>query len=272
MATSEKSARDNWNAGLYDNKFAFIWKYGSNLIDLLNPQPGETVLDIGCGTGHLTHAIAERGANVIGTDFSPAMIEQARANYPDIRFEVADASDFTLDVPVDAIFSNAVFHWVRDQEGTAACLARALKPGGRLVAEFGGKRNVGQIIAAAIEAMREAGYPDGAERNPWYYPSIAEHAMLLERHGLETTSAVLFDRPTLLDGGAAGLSLWLEMFGDSFFAGIPEATRQQIVGAVEQRLRPALFHDGSWHADYRRLRIVARRSASGGRYSHAMPR
>jgi trans-aconitate 2-methyltransferase len=223
------------------------------------------VLDIGCGTGHLTRAIAERGANVIGTDFSPAMIERARANYPDIRFEVADASNFTLAEPVDAIFSNAVFHWVHDQEGAAACLARALKPGGRFVAEFGGKRNVGQIIAAAIDAMREAGYPDGAERNPWYYPSIAEHATLLERHGLETTSAVLFDRPTLLDGGAAGLSLWLEMFGDSFFAGIPEATRQRIVAIIEARLRPALFRDGSWYADYRRLRLVARRDVSSGR-------
>lgn len=265
MATSDEAARDSWNAGLYDNKFAFIWEYGSNLIDLLDPQPGETILDIGCGTGHLTHTIAERGANVIGTDFSPAMIEQARANYPDIRFEVADASDFTLDEPVDAIFSNAVFHWVRDQEGAAACVARALKPGGRFVAEFGGKRNVGQIIAAAIDAMREAGYPDGAARNPWYYPSIAEHTTLLERHGLETTSAVLFDRPTLLDGGDVGLALWLEMFGDSFFANIPETDRQQIVASMEQRLRPALFRDGSWYADYRRLRLVVRRPSQAGR-------
>lgn len=265
MATREESTHDSWNAGLYDNKFAFIWEYGSNLIDLLDPQPGETVLDIGCGTGHLTHAIAERGANVIGHDFSPAMIEQARVNYPDIRFEVADASDFALAEPVDAIFSNAVFHWVRDQEGVAACMARALKPGGRFVAEFGGKRNVGQIIAAAIDAMRAAGYPDGAARNPWYYPSIAEHAALLERHGLETISAVLFDRPTLLDGGEAGLALWLEMFGDSFFAGIPETTRKAIVTSIEEQLRPALFRDGSWYADYRRLRLVARRVTAGGR-------
>jgi len=261
MATNNEAAtQDSWNAGLYDNKFAFIWEYGSNLIDLLNPQPGETILDLGCGTGHLAHAIAERGARVIGSDFSAAMVEQARANYPDIRFDVADASDFALDEPVDAIFSNAVFHWVRDQEGAAECLAHALKPGGRLVAEFGGKGNVGQIIAATIAAMLAAGYAHAAELNPWYYPSIAEHATLLERHGLETTSAVLFDRPTLLEG-EAGLSLWLEMFGDSFFANIPSETRQRIVADIELRLRPSLFHDGSWHADYRRLRIVARKVA-----------
>lgn len=253
----EQAQQDIWNAGLYDHSFSFIWQYGSNLIDLLDPQPGEYILDIGCGTGHLTRAIADRGARVLGTDFSAAMIEQARANYPDLRFEVADASDFTLDEPVDTIFSNAVFHWVRDQDGAAACIQRALKPGGRLVAEFGGKGNVGQIIAATIEATNDAGYPNAAARNPWYYPSIAEHATLLERHGLETTSAVLFDRPTQLDGGEAGLGLWLEMFGDSFFAGLPSETRQHIVSRVEQRLRPTLFRDGSWHADYRRLRIVA---------------
>ena len=207
MATNdEATTQDSWNAGLYDNKFSFIWEYGSSLIDLLDPKPGEYVLDIGCGTGHLTHAIAERGARVIGNDFSAAMIEQARANYPDLRFEVADASDFELDEPVDAIFSNAVFHWVRDQEGAAACILRALKPGGRFVAEFGGKGNVGQIIAATISAMHDAGYANAAERTPWYYPSIAQHATLLERHGLETISAILFDRPTLLDGGEAGLS------------------------------------------------------------------
>jgi trans-aconitate methyltransferase len=258
MATNdEATTQDSWNAGLYDNKFSFIWEYGSSLIDLLDPKPGEYVLDIGCGTGHLTRAIAERGARVIGNDFSAAMIEQARANYPDLRFEVADASNFELDEPVDAIFSNAVFHWVRDQEGAAACILRALKPGGRFVAEFGGKGNVGQIIAATISAMHDAGYANAAERTPWYYPSIAQHATLLERHGLETISAVLFDRPTLLDGGKAGLSLWLEMFGDSFFANIPPETRRQIVADIEQRLHPALFRDGSWYADYRRLRIVA---------------
>ena len=265
VTNDEIAAHDSWNAGLYDNKFSFIWEYGSNLIDLLDPQPGEYVLDIGCGTGHLTRAIADRGARVIGTDFSAAMIEQARVNYPDLRFEVADASAFTLDEPVDAIFSNAVFHWVRDQEGAAACIQRALKPGGRLVVEFGGKGNVGKVIAATIGAMRDAGFPDAAARNPWYYPSIAEHATLLQRHGLETTSAVLFSRPTLLDGGEAGLRLWLEMFGDSFFAAIPIETREQIVAAIEEQLRPELFHDGSWHADYRRLRIVAIRPVSGGR-------
>ena len=265
VTNDEPTTQDSWNAGLYDNKFSFIWEYGSNLIDLLDPQPGESVLDIGCGTGHLTRAIAERGARVIGTDHSAAMIEQARANYPGIRFEVADASNFSLDEPVDAIFSNAVFHWVRDQEDAAACIQRALKPGGRLVAEFGGKGNVGQIIEATISAMQDAGYPTAADLNPWYFPSIAEHATLLERHGLETTSAVLFERPTLLEGGEAGLSLWLEMFADSFFANIAAETRQQIVAGIEQRLRPVLFRDGSWHADYRRLRIVACHLATNDR-------
>ena len=185
------------------------------------------------------------------------MIEQARANYPGIRFEVEDASNFTVDEPFDAIFSNAVLHWVRNAEGAVVSMSAALKPGGRLVAEFGGKGNVRQIVDATLAVLNEAGYPDRDVRNPWYFPSIGEYTGLLERHGFETRSAVLFDRPTLLDGGEDGLALWLEMFGDSFFSGISAEERERIVTAVVDRLRPSLFRDGAWYADYVRLRVLA---------------
>ncbi len=97
MKDEADTGKAHWNAGLYDNRFSFIWEYGSSLLDLLDPQPGERILDLGCGTGHLTQAIAERGVEVVGIDHSASMIEQARANYPAIRFEVANASDFALD-------------------------------------------------------------------------------------------------------------------------------------------------------------------------------
>ena len=265
MSETGNAGRANWNAGLYDDSFSFIWEYGSNLIDLLDPKPGKRILDLGCGTGHLTRAIADRGAEVTGIDHSSAMIEQARANYPDIQFEVADATGFSFDEPFDAVFSNAVLHWVRDAEGAARSISRALKPGGRLIAEFGGRGNVSQIVEATLTVLREAGYPSREGRNPWYFPSIGEYAGLLEGQGLEPTSALLFDRPTLLDGGEGGLALWLEMFGDSFFAGIPAADRQRIVAGIEDRLRPVLFRDGAWHADYRRLRVVALKSLRSGR-------
>ncbi len=131
------------------------------------------------------------------------------------------------------------------------------------MAEFGGKRNVGKIVDATVAALDAAGYSGRAVRNPWYFPGIAEYASLLEQHGLETTSAVLFDRPTLLNDGERGLAIWLEMFGDSFFAGMPEPDLKQIVGSIEQRLQPELFRDGNWYADYRRLRVVALKSLAG---------
>lgn len=257
MSDTGKAGQANWNAGLYDGRFSFIWEYGSSLIDLLDPKPGQRILDLGCGTGHLARAIADRGAVVIGVDHSSAMIEQARANYPGIQFEIADATDFSGDTPFDAVFSNAVLHWVRDAEGAARSISRALKPGGRLVAEFGGRGNVSQIIEAMLSVLRDTGYPSREGRNPWYFPSIGEYAALLEGQGLEPTSAALFDRPTLLEGGAGGLALWLEMFGDSFMAGIPAADRRRIVAGIEDRLRPTFFRDSAWYADYRRLRVVA---------------
>jgi SAM-dependent methyltransferase len=260
-SASERASGD-WNAGLYDDAFSFVWQHGSNLIDLLAPQPGERVLDLGCGTGHLAQAIAERGAEVVGLDSAPSMVEQARRNYPNLRFEVADAAGFDLG-RFDAVFSNAVLHWVPQPQQVIASVRGALKPGGRFVAEFGGHGNVAALTAALLDAIAAAGYPAGAERNPWFFPGIAEYTALLERGGLEPTLALLFDRPTLLDGGEAGLRNWIEMFADSFLAGVPAEGRNAIARDVERRLRPTRFRDGTWVADYRRLRVVAWRRDDG---------
>lgn len=249
----------SWDAGLYDRAFSFVSDYGAALLDLLAPHRGERILDLGCGTGHLTQAIAERGAEVVGIDASPEMVAQARANYPGLRFAVADAASFVVEAPFAAVFSNAVLHWVRGHEGVARSVAAALAPGGRFVAEFGGRGNVGAITSALQWALAAEGYSDFAARDPWTFPSIPEFTARLERHGLETVSAALFDRPTLLDGGEAGLRLWLRMFGDPFFAEVPEEARERILRRLEARLRPTLFRDGEWWADYRRLRVVARK-------------
>src|SRR5262249_56540999 len=127
---------------------SFVWKHGAALIEVLAPRPGERILDLGCGTGHLTAQIAEAGAEVIGIDSSPGMIAEARRLYPHVRFEVADARDFALDAGFDAAFSNAVLHWIKEPERAIACVRRALKPGGRFVAEFGGRGDVRAIVAA----------------------------------------------------------------------------------------------------------------------------
>jgi trans-aconitate methyltransferase len=184
------------------------------------------------------------------------MIEQARRAYPHLSFETADARSFAVVGPFDAVFSNAVLHWVREPEKVIACVRRALRPGGRFVAEFGGKGNV-RTIAAALEVATQSvlGVP---AISPWYYPGVWEYATLLERGGMEATFAMLFDRPTPLEG-EAGMHHWVEMFGNSFLERIPPARREEFVRRVEEAVRPELYRDGKWFADYRRLRVVARR-------------
>ncbi len=259
---SSPVATKTWDAALYDGKHSFVWKYGASLIELLAPQPGERILDVGCGTGHLTAQIAACGVEIVGIDKSPGMIAEARRLYPHLRFEVADAANVAFNTPFDAIFSNAALHWMTEPERVVACMARALKPGGRFVAEFGGKGNMKALIAAMAQAMESSGISARDAASFWYFPSIGEYATLLERHGLAVSSALLFDRPTPLEGGEEGLRVWLKMFGSPFFLGLPPEQEREIVRQVEEQLRPTLFRDGTWIAPYVRLRIVAAKESA----------
>lgn len=204
-----------WNSQLYDDKHSFVWKLAAGVLELLEPKPGEHILDLGCGTGHLTSKIAEAGAHVFGVDRSPEMIAQAREQYPTLRFEVMDALDLTLEETFDAVFSNATLHWIHEPERVITAIAKLLKPGGRFVAEFGGKGNTNELLKAIHRAWRNLALP-GAPPRPWYYPTIPEYSGLLEKHGIEVTYAILFDRPTPLDDGERGLRNWLDMFGAAF--------------------------------------------------------
>lgn len=248
-----------WNALAYDTGYSFVWKHGIGVLDMLNPQPDERILDLGCGTGHLTHQISQAGAEVVGIDSAPDMIDAARRAYPHLRFEVADAADYVADAPFDAVFSNAALHWMRPPSRIAAHIAAALKPGGRLVAEMGGHGNIQAILDALYPALRAVGYESPEELNPWYFPSIGEYAALLERYGLAARFATLFDRPTRLEGGEAGLRHWLDMFAGTFLAPLDVTQREQVVAQVERDLRPHLCQGDTWVADYRRLRIAATR-------------
>ncbi|HEY9738602.1 MAG TPA: class I SAM-dependent methyltransferase, partial [Trichocoleus sp.] len=245
----ETSLQQPWNTSLYQDSHSFVWQYGEALLDLLSPQKGEFILDLGCGTGQLTDAIAQRGAQVLGIDGDVNMVTQAQQNYPELQFQVADARHFVLPTPVDAVFSNAVLHWIeaQDQEWVAERIWQVLKPGGRFVAEFGGKGCI-QSILDAIQIVRSnlgLGRPSAA---PWYFPSVGEHASLLEKQDFEVSFAALFDRPTPLME-ETGLANWIFMFAGRFLGDLDPDQQTAVIRGVEEWLRPSLYRDGRWIAD-----------------------
>ncbi len=254
MTDPDEESTNEWDTESYDEGHSFVFEYGEGVVDLLEPERGERILDLGCGTGHLTARISDSGANTVGLDASKAMISNARDSYPECEFVREDARDFSFDEPFDAVFSNAVLHWIPDQDAVLESVADALGPGGRFVAELGGAGNVAAIVDAVRIEAAERGY--GVE-GPWYFPSVGDYASKLELHGLETRYATLFDRPTKLENGTDGLADWLEMFGDSLLSPIPADERQSVISGVEDRLREDYLEDGTWTADYRRLRVVA---------------
>lgn len=256
----EIMAHNQWDPTLYDQKHAFVFNYGRELLQLLAPQPGERILDLGCGTGRLTTAIAESGARVTGLDSSPEMIAAAARAYPHLEFVLGDARDFAFTHAFDAVFSNATLHWIPDCAPVAACVAAALKTGGRFIAEFGGKGNVARVVGALRQALEEHGQNVASE--PWYNPSLGEFSLLLEQHRLEVRSAALFERMTELEESEQGLRNWIAMFRGGFFHNMEENLKQRIIARIEDLLRDELWRDGRWFVDYRRLRAVAYKLSS----------
>lgn len=258
MSPPCEESQNDWNTTTYDDAHSFVFEYGEDVVALLDPEEDERILDLGCGTGHLTDRIAESGAEVVGLDHSEEMIETACTTYPNHRFVHADARDFAFkfEEPFDTVFSNAALHWIQEQDAVLQSVSDALCPGGRFVAELGGTGNVSAIVDAVLSELRSRGYDAD---NPWYFPSVGEYATKLEEHGFEVRYANLFDRPTELDEGTDGLATWLDMFGDSLLSPLSndEHERQAVISAVEDRLRAEYFEDGVWVADYRRLRVDA---------------
>jgi trans-aconitate methyltransferase len=254
---NEKQASADWNANLYNAKHDFVWKFGSDVVSLLAPRAGERILDLGCGTGHLTAQIAESGADVMGVDRSAEMVAAAQSAYPNLKFEVVDARKLAFNEMFDAVFSNATLHWIHEPEAVLQGIFKALRPGGRFVAEMGGKKNIRAMQDAFDEALVELGAAKRGEVQPWYYPSVSEYAALAEKNGFEVRFITLFDRPTELADGAAGMRNWIVMFGGDYLNKAGERNREEFIRSVEEKLRPQLFREGRWWGDYRRLRLVA---------------
>ena len=253
MSDGSRSGAQHWDPQRYNRNAGFVAQLGSPLLDLLQPQAGERILDLGCGEGALTEKLAASGAEVVGVDASSEQIAAACRRGLDGRVVNGEALAFTREF--DAVMSNAALHWMLNPDAVLQGVSRALKPGGRFVGEMGGAGNVA-TIAQAVGAALEARGIDSRAANPWYFPSPQDYAARLEAAGFEVLSIELIPRPTPLPGEIAG---WLETFCESFIKQVPQAEQPAFLAEVTEALRPALCDgEGRWSADYVRLRFVAR--------------
>lgn len=243
-----------WNAAAYAHNADFVAELGDAVARLLAPRPGERILDLGCGDGTLTERLARSGATVVGVDAAHDMVEAARSRGLDAR--VLDAHHLPFEREFDAVFSNAALHWMLNHESVVAGIYRALKPGGRFVAEFGGHGNVAAICTAMLAALQARGI-SGKARFPWFFPTPEEYRESLEAAGFKVEAIELMPRPTRLPTGIAG---WLATFANPFLHGLDEDLREAILDDAESLLAPSLRdRHGTWTADYVRLRVQARR-------------
>ena len=246
----------HWNAAAYDSSMSFVSRFGEPLMELLKPEPGEQIIDWGCGTGDLAAVIAAKGASVTGIDASAEMVRTAQNKYPHLTFQVADGQTFIAATPVDAIFSNAALHWLLDKHGAASSISASLKSNGRFIAEFGGQGNIASIVSILPQAFAANGCSDRLQ-NPWYFPSIGEYSSLLEQYGFTVDLAICFDRPTPLDGGEEGFQRWMNTFADGILSVLSPSERHGVIKYMEDHLKSTLFQGDRWVMDYRRIRIAA---------------
>ena len=244
------ASTSKWNAADYARVGEFVAQLGAAALELLDPKPGERILDVGCGEGTLTRRIAECGATVLGIDNSPEMVAAARANGVDALLLAAEDMQFFAEF--DAVFSNATLHWVLEKGQAARAIFRALKPGGRFAGEMGGEGNLKKLREALDEELVIRGYVPPVEASNWY-ASPDEFAAVYEAAGFCEIDARLIERPTEIDHGVAQ---WVTTFRRGWLdrARVPEEERAEIGAAVADRV-------GSNIADYVRLRFIMRKPA-----------
>ena len=242
------TSTSQWDAGDYARVGGFVPALGQAALDLLDPQPGEHILDIGCGDGTLTRQIAERGATVVGIDNNVSMIGAAKAKGLDAR--LMDAAQLKFGEAFDAAFSNATLHWVLDKERAARAIWFALKPGGRFAGEMGGEGNLARLREALDEELVARGYGPPTYAANWY-PGAKEFTALYDQAGFRDIDAQLIERPTVLEHGVAA---WVTTFRSGWLdrAGVPHDERAAVANAVADRV-------GSNIADYVRLRFIMRK-------------
>lgn len=251
MTATQAATGQSWQAASYGTHARFVSDLAGPVIEWLSPQAGERILDLGCGDGVLTEALAAQGVRMVGVDSSPDFVKAAAQRLVDAR--LMDGEALTFESEFDAVFSNAALHWMTDARAVAKGVWRALVPGGRFVAEFGGHGNVAAIVTAML-AVAARRHGNAALAHPWFFPSPAEYRSLLETEGFAIRRIGLFPRPTPL---ATGMAEWLNLFRKPFFAQFGEEADDAVAETVAL-LQPSLCDSaGHWSADYVRLRVEA---------------
>jgi trans-aconitate methyltransferase len=246
------STAQTWDPVVYARNARFVSDLGSPVVELLAPKPGERILDLGCGDGVLTKKLVDLGCDVVAIDSSVPQIEAARSL--GLNAHAISAEELPYNEEFDAVFSNAVLHWIKRADVMLARVYRSLKPGGRFVAECGGHGCIHKIRTALVQALDRRRL-DGEARVPWYFPTPGDYATSLERVGFRVDSIALIPRPTPLPGD---ITDYLETFALNFFQGFSDETRSEYLKEVRNILEPQLRDaDGTWVADYVRLRFAA---------------
>ncbi len=263
----QTAGAQTWNSTQYVQNGGFVASMATEVVDLLDPRPGERVLDAGCGEGSLTAQMAACGASLRGVDTSASMVAAARAR--GLAVDHANLADLSYTAEFDAVFSNAALHWIplASQPAALAGLHRSLRPGGRFVAEMGGQGNIAAIRTALAAVLSRYGV-DAEVAAASFYPAPEHYRQLLEAAGFKVQIITLHPRPTPLPGGSDGMERWLHTFRNGVFdLLLDQSTRQTALADTVALLRPTLFDsrqnskDASalWSADYVRLRFHATR-------------
>lgn len=251
--TAAMPACQQWNPQDYAIDAGFVPQLGGAVSRLLDARAGECILDLGCGDGVLTTELALSGAHMHGIDASPEMVIAARAR--GIEAQVMDGHALAFDSQFDAVFSNAALHWMGNPDAVLEGVRRALRPGGRFVAEFGGHGNVA-TITAAVQAARLA-HGHSASTFQWYFPTADAYADRLRQHGFQVQLIECTPRPTALPTGVAG---WLRVFAAPLLDDLPADARAIVRGSATTLLAELPRNAaGQPLADYVRLRVLARR-------------
>ena len=258
-----------WDAADYARNSAAQQSWALELIDKLSLAGAETVLDSGCGDGKVTAEIARRvpRGSVTGVDSSPDMVAAARRAWPrevqaNLDFQIADARALPFESTFDVAFSNATLHWVVDHRPVLRGVARALRPGGRLLFQFGGRGNGAAIFAVAEEMTGSAAWRRFFEGFvfPWGFYGPEEYASWCREAGLEPRRVELLPR-AMHQQGRAGLASWIRTTWLPYTERVPAERREEFVTlATELYLaRRPLDAEGRAVVDMVRLEVDAAR-------------